>query len=229
MRHSRWLLQLCELAPAGIWPRGCCCRTCSSLGKPSPVPSLYNVLPNQAFAATAVNSSPSGSLQTMSSTYVCVFATHAPWQCLACGLTGYVPLDAAQHRQHQQPIACMMCKAWTDACCLQIHKGGGATYITSWGKFWLAVLGVYSWDGMNPTPPEMWLLPYASWTGIGLAHPGRYWCHCRMVYAHFMPYMLLANNTRAMLCFPKREACNNSTSQGNQPHVALSTTKAVHV
>lgn len=65
--------------------------------------------------------------------------------------------------------------------CLQIHKGGGATYITSWGKFWLAVLGVYSWDGMNPTPPEMWLLPYAPWTGIGLAHPGRYWCHCRMV------------------------------------------------
>lgn len=64
---------------------------------------------------------------------------------------------------------------------MQIHKGGGATYITSWGKFWLAVLGVYSWDGMNPTPPEMWLLPYAPWTGIGLAHPGRYWCHCRMV------------------------------------------------
>ena len=66
-------------------------------------------------------------------------------------------------------------------CCVQIHKGGGATYITSWGKFWLAALGVYSWDGMNPTPPEMWLLPYAPWTGIGLAHPGRYWCHCRMV------------------------------------------------
>lgn len=69
-----------------------------------------------------------------------------------------------------------------------IHKGGGATYITSWGKFWLAVLGVYSWDGMNPTPPEMWLLPYASWTGIGLAQPGRYWCHCRMVYLP-MSYM----------------------------------------
>jgi cycloartenol synthase len=32
--------------------------------------------------------------------------------------------------------------------------------ITSWGKFWLAVLGVYSWDGMNPLTPEMWLLPY---------------------------------------------------------------------
>ncbi len=63
----------------------------------------------------------------------------------------------------------------------QIHEHGSATAITSWGKFWLAVLGAYSWDGMNPTPPEMWLLPYASWTGIGLAPPGRFWCHCRMV------------------------------------------------
>jgi hypothetical protein len=36
---------------------------------------------------------------------------------------------------------------------------------------------------MNPTPPEIWLLPYAAWTGIGLAHPGRFWCHCRMVRA----------------------------------------------
>ena len=66
---------------------------------------------------------------------------------------------------------------------VQIHEHGGATAITSWGKFWLAVLGAYSWDGMNPTPPEMWLLPYAGWTGIGLAHPGRFWCHCRMARA----------------------------------------------
>ena len=41
-----------------------------------------------------------------------------------------------------------------------MHARGGATYITSWGKFWLAVLGVYSWDGMNPLTPEMWLLPH---------------------------------------------------------------------
>ncbi|WIA35779.1 hypothetical protein OEZ86_004168 [Tetradesmus obliquus] len=63
-----------------------------------------------------------------------------------------------------------------------IHSRGGANYITSWGKFWLAVLGVYSWDGQNPLPPEMWLLPYSSWSGIGYLHPGRFWCHCRMVY-----------------------------------------------
>ena len=83
---------------------------------------------------------------------------------------------------------------------------GGATAVPSWGKFWLAVLGVYEWcarmlnaricpanhicgslsmhlcahinrHGLNPMPPEMWLLPYAL-----PVHPGRMWCHCRMVY-----------------------------------------------
>lgn len=54
---------------------------------------------------------------------------------------------------------------------------GGATAITSWGKMWLSVLGVYEWSGNNPLPPEIWLLPY-----FLPFHPGRMWCHCRMVY-----------------------------------------------
>ncbi|KAJ4809906.1 Terpene cyclase/mutase family member [Rhynchospora pubera] len=54
---------------------------------------------------------------------------------------------------------------------------GTATAITSWGKFWLSVLGVFDWSGNNPLPPEIWLLPY-----ILPIHPGRMWCHCRMVY-----------------------------------------------
>ncbi|TYK04001.1 cycloartenol synthase [Cucumis melo var. makuwa] len=54
---------------------------------------------------------------------------------------------------------------------------GGATAITSWGKMWLSVLGVYEWAGNNPLPPELWLLPY-----LLPFHPGRMWCHCRMVY-----------------------------------------------
>jgi hypothetical protein len=37
--------------------------------------------------------------------------------------------------------------------------------------------GVMHWDGHNPVPPEMWLLP--DWLPF---HPGRLWCHCRMVY-----------------------------------------------
>ena len=67
---------------------------------------------------------------------------------------------------------------------MQIHARGGAHWVTSWGKFWLAVLGVHSWDGLNPMPPEMWLLPYSKWSGIGYMHPGRFWCHCRMVSAY---------------------------------------------
>ncbi|KAJ8471616.1 hypothetical protein OPV22_025959 [Ensete ventricosum] len=54
---------------------------------------------------------------------------------------------------------------------------GSATAITSWGKMWLSVLGVFDWSGNNPLPPEMWLLPY-----FVPVHPGRMWCHCRMVY-----------------------------------------------
>ncbi|OMO87702.1 Prenyltransferase/squalene oxidase [Corchorus olitorius] len=54
---------------------------------------------------------------------------------------------------------------------------GGATAITSWGKMWLSVLGVFEWSGNNPLPPEIWLLPY-----MLPFHPGRMWCHCRMVY-----------------------------------------------
>lgn len=37
-----------------------------------------------------------------------------------------------------------------------LHKLGGATGIPAWGKFWLAVLGVYDWSGVNPIPPELW-------------------------------------------------------------------------
>ncbi|KAM4113425.1 hypothetical protein ACJW30_05G219400 [Castanea mollissima] len=55
---------------------------------------------------------------------------------------------------------------------------GGATAITSWGKYIAKeVLGVYEWSGNNPLPPEIWFFPY-----LLPCHPGRMWCHCRMVY-----------------------------------------------
>ncbi|MFW5876206.1 MAG: terpene cyclase/mutase family protein [Myxococcota bacterium] len=54
---------------------------------------------------------------------------------------------------------------------------GGAEASASWGKFTLALLDLYDWDGMNPVPPELWMLPYSL-----PMHPGRLWCHCRMVY-----------------------------------------------
>ena len=56
-------------------------------------------------------------------------------------------------------------------------KHGGALYAPSWAKFWLAALGVYDWRGINSIPVELWLLP--NWVPF---HPGKLWCHCRMVY-----------------------------------------------
>ncbi|XP_060088070.1 lanosterol synthase [Heteronotia binoei] len=58
-----------------------------------------------------------------------------------------------------------------------LHSKGGAVGIPSWGKFWLSVLNVYSWEGMNTLLPEMWLFP--SWMP---GHPASLWCHCRQVY-----------------------------------------------
>ncbi|MCK5665689.1 MAG: hypothetical protein KAI17_19510, partial [Thiotrichaceae bacterium] len=58
-----------------------------------------------------------------------------------------------------------------------IKDNGGAAGIPSWGKFYLALLNLYHWDGFNSLFPEMWLLP--KWLPF---HPSRYWCHSRMVY-----------------------------------------------
>lgn len=58
-----------------------------------------------------------------------------------------------------------------------IKAKGGAGSIPSWGKFYLALLNVYDWQGFNSVFPENWLLP--KWLPI---HPSKYWCHSRMVY-----------------------------------------------
>lgn len=58
-----------------------------------------------------------------------------------------------------------------------IKNNGGATGIPSWGKFYLAILNCYDWQGFNSLFPEMWLFP--EWLPV---HPWRYWCHSRMVY-----------------------------------------------
>ncbi|SCU84842.1 LAMI_0C09098g1_1 [Lachancea mirantina] len=59
-----------------------------------------------------------------------------------------------------------------------LHRLGGAIGAPHWGKIWLAILNLYEWEGVNPAPPELWLLPYA----LPL-HPGRWWVHTRAIYA----------------------------------------------
>jgi farnesyl-diphosphate farnesyltransferase len=58
-----------------------------------------------------------------------------------------------------------------------IRAHGGAPYAASWAKFYMCILGVMDWEGHNSVPPELFLLPY--WVPF---HPGRMWCHARMVY-----------------------------------------------
>jgi len=58
-----------------------------------------------------------------------------------------------------------------------IERHGGAVSIPSWGKCWLATLGLYEWEGVNPLPPELWLLP--RWFPV---QPRRFWCHARVIY-----------------------------------------------
>lgn len=54
---------------------------------------------------------------------------------------------------------------------------GGLLGIPSWGKTWLAVVGLYGWAGVNPVLPELWLLPDAA-----PMHPRRWYCHTRLIY-----------------------------------------------
>ena len=45
----------------------------------------------------------------------------------------------------------------------------GVLGIPHWGKFWLAMCGLYGWDGVNPFPPELFVTP--KWLPI---HPFRF-------------------------------------------------------
>ncbi|MGB0678621.1 MAG: terpene cyclase/mutase family protein [Polyangiales bacterium] len=58
-----------------------------------------------------------------------------------------------------------------------LHALGGAAGIPTWGKCWLAQLGLYDWDGVMPLLPELWLQP--RWAPT---HPERFWCHTRQVF-----------------------------------------------
>lgn len=62
-------------------------------------------------------------------------------------------------------------RAWLHA------QPGGVKGIPTWGKFWLALLGLYEYAGLNAIPPELFLLP--EWLPF---HPRRFYCHTRLIY-----------------------------------------------
>ncbi len=57
------------------------------------------------------------------------------------------------------------------------RRPGGVLSAPTWGKFWLALLGLYGRDGLRPLVPELVLLPK-----FVPVHPMRYYCHTRYVY-----------------------------------------------
>ncbi len=56
-------------------------------------------------------------------------------------------------------------------------RAEGILGIPSWGKFWLALLNLYDWRGVNAILPELWVLPRR----IPL-HPSNWYCHTRLIY-----------------------------------------------
>ncbi|QXP85532.1 2,3-oxidosqualene cyclase [Methylococcus sp. Mc7] len=62
-------------------------------------------------------------------------------------------------------------RAWLHA------RPEGVKAVPTWGKFWLALLGLYGREGVNAVPPELFLLP--RWLPF---HPSRFYCHTRLIY-----------------------------------------------
>ena len=56
-------------------------------------------------------------------------------------------------------------------------RAEGVLNIPTWGKFWLAVLHLYDWRGINAILPELWGAP--KWIAI---HPSNWYCHTRLIY-----------------------------------------------
>ena len=73
-------------------------------------------------------------------------------------------------RQAQDPLV-LPAGRWLRA------QPGGVAAIPTWGKLWLAFLGLYEYSAINPCPPELFLLP--EWLPF---HPSRLYCHTRSIY-----------------------------------------------
>jgi lanosterol synthase len=90
---------------------------------------------------------------------------------------------------------------------IQLTRIGGAAMAPQWGRYWLAPLNLYKWEGVQPVPSEMWyvtrpnseqnlhadhrrVLP--SWVPV---HPWRWWVQCRAVH---LPVSYLYSNRSQM-------------------------------
>ncbi|KAH7521907.1 hypothetical protein FEM48_Zijuj07G0081700 [Ziziphus jujuba var. spinosa] len=121
---------------------------------------------------------------------------HGHWPALNAGVMYYVPPlnEDGGWGLHIEGPSMMMCTVLNylamrilgegpdgglNSACSRARKWildhGGAMYSACWGKTWMAILGVYDWEGSNPMPPEFWfhrtLVPL---------HPSKMFCYCRL-------------------------------------------------
>ncbi|CAN1814400.1 Lupeol synthase [Linum perenne] len=88
-----------------------------------------------------------------------------------CTVLNYIQMRIlGQDPDGGEDNACQRARKW-------ILDHGGAAAISSWGKTWLAILGVYEWDGCNPMPPEFWVFPT-----MFPMHPAKMFCYCRLTF-----------------------------------------------
>lgn len=57
------------------------------------------------------------------------------------------------------------------------RQNGGVLANPQWGRFWLALVGLYDWSDLNACPPELFLLPRGS-----ALSPLSFYCHTRYIY-----------------------------------------------
>ncbi|WP_269078181.1 prenyltransferase/squalene oxidase repeat-containing protein [Streptomyces sp. YIM 121038] len=57
------------------------------------------------------------------------------------------------------------------------EQPGRVAAVPTWGKFWLAVCGLYDYRAVNAVPPEFFLLP--RWFPV---HPDRLYCYARLIF-----------------------------------------------
>jgi squalene/oxidosqualene cyclase-like protein len=101
---------------------------------------------------------PDGSVGVYEGGPGCVFTSSLAYAALR--MLGVSPDDSAARRM----------ASW-------VRGQGTPLRAAPWGKFSLALVDLYDYDGLDPITPELWLLPYAV-----PFHPGRMWCHARQVY-----------------------------------------------
>nr|AXK50226.1 lupeol synthase [Citrullus amarus] len=89
--------------------------------------------------------------------------------CMLCTVLNYIQLRLLGEEGDKE--GCVRARKW-------ILDHGGALYIPSWGKIWLAILGVYEWEGTIPMPPEGWMFGLEK---VGM-NPGALFCYCRLTY-----------------------------------------------